>query len=162
MDSPVEYFKQAEAFLKSHEDIMRDIFQKDLYTSEYRKQMASVALTNHAFSCEIYLKCILLIENNLKGSHDLLKLYNYIQNKQRIIEIYDSLKKFDPNKTIEDVFSKAENAYTRFRYMFQESTIPETGKVAIYGIDYALLAIRRYLIESNPDWPCILDASKTI
>lgn len=96
VNNPKILFQEAEAFLRSIEGIK---YEKEKMEPNYEmgvyKFFDYVILTNHAFPFELYLKCLMAIENGKAyRGHDLYELFLKISkaNRQRIIERHAEIK----------------------------------------------------------------------
>jgi len=94
-------------------------------------------ITNMSFSLELYLKCLLEIENiNRPRTHEIAILYNKLSNNvPRYREFEDSLEEIS-------------NAFEEWRYSYEKEEL----SIDIDKINKAITVFRDLIIKIHPEW----------
>jgi hypothetical protein len=122
---------------------------------------------NLAFSLEVYLKCLGMLDGkSIVGIHDLEDLYMQLEpaTKEKAEQIYDEVRKNDSRclrdaeavrragEDPEDYFSlaaalkKSANAFKRLRYVYEETEVSD------FTLNPLIIAIHRIILERKPEW----------
>jgi hypothetical protein len=154
----IEIYKAAEAFLKlSKEGIKVNV------DDPFSFSLKEAYFANHAFACELYLKCIYGIEKGTTtgGQHLLWDTFDELspEAKERIIELYEERRShlteteliFGLHCDFETALTEPGNAYQRFRYSYE----PHKPLNWSYRLNYVLFAFKKYILEIQPDWPIL-------
>jgi hypothetical protein len=152
-----EIFKNAEAYFK----VYRLVSQQQ-ENNHYSLPMIEASLTNHAFACELYLKCIYCIENNESTErHEPHLVFEKLklQTQQAIAEIYYKIQESPESKSqhigmantdLISILTEAKTAYQRFRYAYEARS-----DAFAYRMHDVLKACRRYILQIYPEWPVL-------
>ena len=103
-----------------------------------------------AFSVELFLKCLLVIEaGQYPETHNLKKLFAQLKPETR----NELRKKHDANAerkakfgTLEELLEQGQDAFERFRYSFEKGE--ETG----FALNLLGEVVRQKIISLHPDW----------
>jgi len=119
-------------------------------------------LTNQAFACELYLKCLLHIKTTcVPKIHELHKLFDNLPVKERshLVKTYKNLCKLDPSHDIffkanpgfkddlRSVLEKGANVFQTVRYAYEGMS----GNQLIY-FNLPVTALRIVILENHPEW----------
>ncbi len=156
--SAKDAFRTAEAFLEASEVLHTD------GKAGNDRLLVPVFAVLAAFQLEMYLKCLLLIEENLhREGHDVLKLFQYLSDKTQaeltqaheayIADSPDFLAHLKAKNISPDLLTLLEhgrNALTDFRYAYQ-------GKAkSIWALTSLTMSIRARIKKARPEWGDIL------
>ncbi|MFL5740532.1 MAG: hypothetical protein ACJ75B_09975 [Flavisolibacter sp.] len=157
-------FINAESYYKTTALIHKEMFKnKEFIMPFYYVRHALVA-----FSCELFLKSLFILEGKeYNHTHGLKDLFGNLSKKaqSRIAEIYDKSSENSPiskkilkeagfpdeDFSIESILKKASGNFVKFRYKHEEKKIAKKT----YHLHFVLKSIREYIIELNPGWPII-------
>src|SRR5258708_7459020 len=131
--SPLQaMYNQAVAFCSASSDL----YGKHFTRSPFNGLAAAPFVVNAAFSIELYLKTLHAVEQHPARIHELLKLYDSLPPRLRAAVDAEATKrapeyKLDPSVQYRAVLSQLDNAFQRWRYIYESSTlasvdIPET------------------------------------
>jgi len=155
-------FLHAEGFYRAA-SICFNVGQSEEQT-DFTPHLFNAAFTNHAFACEIYLKCLYVLEKNkyYKGkSHSLIDLFGELkpETQERITSIYNANSTNHPERlqerrnlgddshyTLECILKQSAAAYYIFRYSY------EPNREIHYKIWNVVEALRCYIAEIKPEW----------
>jgi hypothetical protein len=117
-----------------------------------------------AFCTECYLKCAITLE---KGSysqgHNLMAFFNQLSDptRARLAAYNEKFCSFSPTvkatqqqaphvkHDIVSLINAAKDAFTLMRYSFEGRALPKDFG---FGLDPVIFALRRYLLDVQPDW----------
>jgi hypothetical protein len=130
------------------------------------RRVLSLALaTNAAFSLEMYLKCLLLLEQGLAArGHDIHALFHSLSSSTRS-ELTRAHEKFAGSNSalmerlsqeglptnLEELLKRGRNAFTDFRYAHEQ--IPSKTDFALNGLTKC---VRERILELQPSWDLAL------
>ncbi|WP_294742012.1 hypothetical protein [uncultured Exiguobacterium sp.] len=121
-------------------------------------------VVNAAFSIELHLKCLYLLENgklpDRKVGHHLGKLYRRLSEESRIVismcfklindndPIHQELKKQVPeaHDSIEKIIEASSDAFKKWRYSY------ESGYTSFQSSEPVLIAIESRILQLKPEW----------
>lgn len=150
------YF-EAQNFLIAATAIGREA-QKHLLSKDERSVGLQFAkYVNHAYACELLLKCIMIIENGQYFSgHNLLNLFRQLHSstQQKLIEMYRDCRPIRRNvtywgifdvPTIEEDLEDAQTAFVDFRYLFERKPTPN------YDLNLTVQCLEHYILTVKPE-----------
>jgi hypothetical protein len=176
---PERIFKQAEDFEHAADVLRLDWEGRAL---RYHLHLPSARIPHivcSAFCLELFLKCLLRIENVTlpKRTHALLELFELLRRptKRKISALFgaehpeNSFKYFAASfavnfrnsgsrqirPTLRTVLKQSSNAFIEWRYLF-EDTKPHT-----YSANHAISAVKRVILEIHPEWLRQTDTQST-
>jgi hypothetical protein len=129
-------------------------------------RILSLALaTNAAFSLEMYLKCLLLLEQGLAArGHDIHALFHSLSSStqseltrahEKFVEsnsaLMERLSQEGLPTNLEDLLKRGRNAFTDFRYAHEQ--IPSKTDFALNGLTKC---VRERILELQPSWDSAL------
>lgn len=135
--NPKDIFDEAETFMIAYRAIMNSSVKQSILSKDMGKSigLTYAAYVNHAFAFELYLKCLMGIENGyFYEGHNLLDLFQKLsqETQDKIISYHDNLtisrhKKyhgfgFDSEGNFITLLSEASNAFVDFRYLFGDKS----------------------------------------
>jgi hypothetical protein len=123
--------------------------------------LALALATNAAFALEMYLKCLLLLEQGqAPRGHDLHKLFHALSSttQSQLTKDHEELVKSNPDwaatasklgvpTDLEELLKRGRNAFADFRYAHEQ--IPSGTDFALNGFTYC---VRERILNSQPDW----------
>jgi HEPN domain-containing protein len=152
-------FLTAEAFLEVCKAILEE-------RKRGNTRMLNLALaTNAAFSLEIYLKCLLLLEEgDARRGHDIYKLFHELNSstQSELTKAHDAFVRSKPSLVSEmrgkrlstdlkELLKRGRNAFVNFRYTYEQVT-PKSD-FALNGLTYC---IRERILKLRPEWKSAL------
>lgn len=156
-------FKTAQIFEKAAAILTRE-FQRELERTGVTNLPAAI-IVNLAFSLELYLKCLKIIETGSqpKKIHNLHNLYQSLSpgSKTKIENYYEEFIQSNPlaiavksefkdiKLDIDTALSEADKAFIEWRYIYEFRP-----KGFSTGVGDAVKAVRRYILELKPEWRC--------
>jgi hypothetical protein len=166
-NKPEEIFIQAEVFSIASDYTHKASLKQFLNGSpNFGIQVSFAANVNHAFACELYLKCLQVIEQGFYfEGHRLLDLFNALnpQTQAKIIKRHDvdvihgpiafMINRGRP-KTILELLAEANNAFVEIRYCF------ENDKHVPYDLSWAARIIRNLILELRPEFNELISSTK--
>ena len=153
-------FREAECFLTvskmtKEKTYLKSLDEKEIYRSINFKYATHV---NHAYAFELYLKCLMIIENGQYFEvHELSGLFKLLStNTQKNIERrYSSddtyIRRnttyfgFFESPTLYELLEEANRAFIDFRYLFSRSNTPT------YELDNLIECVRQELFVLKPE-----------
>ena len=153
-------FVTAEAFLE-----VCKVLNKAIESGNTRILTLAMA-TNAAFSLEMYLKCLLLLEKgHASRSHDIHDLFHALSESTQAQltkdhqDFVDSHSSFtvqarqtgSPNN-LEELLNLGRNTFTDFRYAHER--IPSK---TIFGLNGLTFCVRERILKLRPDWKSALE-----
>jgi HEPN domain-containing protein len=103
-----------------------------------------------AFSVELYLKCLLLIEaRQYPETHNLKKLFAQLkpETKSELRKKHDArAERVAELGKLEELLEQGQDAFERFRYPFEKGE--ETG----FALNWLGEVVRQKIISLHPDW----------
>lgn len=113
---------------------------------------------NHAYAFELYLKCLMIIENGtFYSGHDLLELFKKLNpsTQSSIVDYYKSNYRiarrnmtyfgFFDEPDFFELLGEAKKAFMDFRYLFERNGTPP------YELDGIVECVRREIIRLKPE-----------
>lgn len=118
-------------------------------TSLELNEYISVFATNLAFSCELYLKAMLIKENHcIKRGHDLSKLYADLSDETKL-----ALKaEFDREKGLNElqtVLNKCSKTFEDFRYLYENNEIKNLYRTDLGNLVRSLRSVCKDKFDLN-------------
>jgi hypothetical protein len=160
VDSPRKIAEQASRFLVANERLRRD----DTMNEKTLTVFGLPALVLSAFSCELFLKCILKIDGQrVPPSHDLFTLFKRLreERQKRITAMWDAgsarralsvrfaaseLGLFKP-QDLESSLKMSRNAFAQLRYIYEDRE-----SKASYVLEDLPRILFVYIREMRPEW----------
>jgi hypothetical protein len=163
---PKEIFELAEAFCKASRKLDPGTpgTEIDIFRPQISEWVPGVTL--EAFSLELYFKCLLRIDGHvITREHDYRRLYNPlgVVRQATITKYFKEFAKasstvavirarkppapYDPDN-IDSVIDFSKDAFESFRYIYE----PEKAKTSNYVAADVRQAIRKLILELNPNW----------
>jgi hypothetical protein len=148
-------FVSAEAFLEICKVLTAAI------NSGNRGILSLALATNAAFSLEMYLKCLLLLEEQRAPHlHDMHDLFHALSSstQSELIEAHENFVSFNPSfieqarqtesqTDLENLLKLGRNAFTDFRYVHER--IPSE---TVWGLNGLTKCVRERILELQPSW----------
>ncbi len=153
-------FVEAECFLRISQMVKEKTYLKEFTRQETERSISFqyARHVNHAYALELYLKCLMIIENGKYAEgHGLLDLFELLNdtNKQEIEEYFEENHAFiRRNMTYFEIFDKpsvrelleeANRAFIDFRYLFSRNNTP------YYELDGVLDCVRNQIFKAKPE-----------
>lgn len=114
-------------------------------------------ITLHAFSFELFLKCLMLLDKmTVPFTHDTKNLFNAlpVSRKSRISKLYADWQKTRPPKEqidIQRALNESSDAFEFYRYIFE--AIPNAPFLKHGWLAGGVRdAVRRVILEISPQW----------
>ncbi len=135
--------------------------------------MPTAAMTNSAFSLELYFKCLVRMSRKpLVKGHDLEKLFASIGQRDRakitnyfdayssnlrayVERAYRTSGRPVPDVTLDWALRASKDAFVRMRYLFERGADKDTGWLG----DVIAEGARRAILDVHPDWERARQAS---
>jgi hypothetical protein len=155
LDPEKKAFVSAEAFLEVCKVLVAAI------QSGNRGILALTLATNASFTLEMYLKCLLSLEQGqAPRGHDLHKLFHVLSSTTQSEltkdhegflnskpELVARARKLGLPTDLEELLKRGRNAFTDFRYAHEQ--IPSGTDFALNGLTYC---VRQRILKLRPDW----------
>lgn len=111
--------------------------------------------TNAAFALEMYLKCLLLLEQGQaprgRDGHDLHKLFHALNPtvQSQLTKDHEGFFKSKglPVDDLEELLKRGRNAFVEFRYAHEQ--VPTGTYFALNGLTYC---VRERILKAQPGW----------
>jgi hypothetical protein len=158
-DSKKLTFVSAEAFLEVCKALVAE-------TRRGNRRILSLALaTNAAFALEMYLKCLLSLEQGqAPHGHDLHKLFHALSSstQSELTKDHEQFQNSNPASMaeahqlglptdLEELLKRGRNAFADFRYAHEQ--IPSGTDFALNGLTYC---VQQRILKLQPDWDSAL------
>ena len=147
-----EVFVSAEAFL--HACAVMDKTRK-----QNKGVTFAVMATLEAFTVELHLKCLLLLENGLqKRGHDLLKLFKFLspETRSELTKAFDEYTAKWPSFIDEAKRNSwpfdLEGLLVRGRHAFEDFRYAHERHNSVWGLKGLILIIRDRVLKQRPEW----------
>jgi HEPN domain-containing protein len=111
---------------------------------------------NHALALELYLKCLLQIEDKEACGHDLDELFAKLNpgHRSRIEQVYDAwIASPRAGMKVADILKRSADAFTKWRYLNEARHQKSPG---IYDATLLLPHVRKIIWEDVPQLKAIL------
>jgi hypothetical protein len=151
--SPLFIFETAEGFYQAYELLGKLRYQD--------QRVLSAHFTNAALACELYLKCILVIENgDCPKIHSLKTLFQRLRKDTQIAirTTHDNQSAIDNGHALwraqgmmtdlDSLLDSGHDAFTVTRYVFEESMRKD---FAFYP-DIFVWTLRQHIFQTFPQW----------
>jgi hypothetical protein len=143
---PKSIFDSAESFYLGAKIILKSAEKQMMDPQSTTFQLPILPyITNMSFSLELYLKCLLEIENiNKPRTHEIAILYNKLSNniKSKVSDNVPQYRKF------EDSLKEISNAFEEWRYSYEKEKL----NIEIGKINKAITIFRDLIIKIHPEW----------
>jgi len=143
---PKSIFSSAESFYLGAKIILKSAEKQMMDPQSTTFQLPILPyITNMSFSLELYLKCLLEIENvNKPRTHDIAVLYSNLSNNIKS-RVSNNVPRY---RELEDSLEEISNAFEEWRYSYEKEKLGiDTGK-----INKAITIFRDLIIEIHPEW----------
>ena len=156
---PKEIFDEAESFLKASQAINNSAVRHHLKDPNQGIRMTFAAYVNHAYSFELYLKCLMGIEKGVfYMGHDLVELFGKLSKatQSKIIDYHNKgviystqyyiIHGFNKKTDFLSLLKEASNAFLDFRYLF------DGKKTNNYELDFPIKYVKWVILELRPSY----------
>ncbi len=149
------YYRQARYFEITADILNENAIAKSINVPQGFHTNVPVVV-NHAFSLELYLKCLLQIENKLARGHLLDALFGALlpDHRLRIEQAYE--KSFGPPRVgmkLADIVKRCSDAFVEWRYLNEGKYNIASG---VYDAALVLPPVRQIICEDVPALKMIL------
>jgi hypothetical protein len=112
-------------------------------------------VVSHAFSIELYLKCLLLIEDKLPPyKHGLKTLFDLLNAKDRA-RIRHHFRQFNPapmrGHGLFEILKRCDDAFEWWRYLHEKTAEEENKRCSVYDGTRVIDPIKKTIFEARPD-----------
>lgn len=158
-DRAIEIWEEALTFETTSKTIQNSAYDTLKINEDLAFGMQYAAYVNHAYSFELYLKCLLVLElDEYWTGHELLFLFEKLpqQTQQDVINIYNSTtvvkKVMQPIPTSGDfrkLLEDGSNSFLDYRYLFEvkKKVINED-----YELNMPMQFIKDFIRYKHPDF----------
>ncbi|MGZ3911784.1 MAG: hypothetical protein ACXVBR_16975 [Flavisolibacter sp.] len=158
--NPEKIFIQAEAFLRlANAGHLSSLNPSLIGNPVFGDYISFAAFVNQSFACELYFKCIAVIEKNeFIPTHNLLTLFNdlsqscrdYLTQRNDVDTIYNfTMYQFTRQKrpkTLIELLTEAQEYFTDMRYFF------EGNKYTDFDLSFSMGFMKEYIFKMRPDF----------
>jgi hypothetical protein len=144
--APKSIFDSAESFYLGAKIILKSAEKQMMDTQSTTFQLPILPyITNMSFSLELYLKCLLEIENiNKPRTHEIAILYNKLSNNIKS-KLSNNVPRY---REFEDSLKEISNAFEEWRYSYEKDKL----SIDIGKINKAITIFRDLIIKIHPEW----------
>lgn len=143
-------YLQAKAFAT----VAFDIKKKYLLRPPYKPEGAAPFVVNASFACELYLKAILSVFNQLEEGHSLNTLFKHLPNKakDKVNKLCKELSKqyqVEESVLFKNHLKKMNDAFTKYRYIFEKEEESINTSEVLFPLKVLELIAGEYVKEHN-------------